>query len=60
MAERPPGTTIRTTLFRRDELLEIAVTLGEPRSESVKIVPIEGATPSQTGLREAWLNPFQR
>ena len=60
LAERPPGTTIRTTLFRRDELLEIAVTLGEPRSESVKIVPIEGATPSQTGLREAWLNPFQR
>jgi predicted metalloprotease with PDZ domain len=60
LAERPPGTTVRATLFRRDELQEIAVTLGEPPAESATIVPVEGASPAQAALREAWLNPFHR
>jgi predicted metalloprotease with PDZ domain len=60
LAERHPGTTVRATVFRRDELLEIPVTLGEPPAESAAIVPIEGATPGQAALREAWLAPFQR
>jgi predicted metalloprotease with PDZ domain len=60
LAERQPGTTVRATVFRRDELLEFPVTLGEPPAESAAIVPIEGATPGQAALREAWLAPFQR
>jgi predicted metalloprotease with PDZ domain len=60
LAERSPGTTVKATVFRRDELLEIPVTLGEPPAESVSIVPAEGATPAQAALREAWLAPFQR
>ena len=48
------------SVFRRDELLEIPVTLGEPPADSVSIVPAEGATPAQAALREAWLAPFQR
>jgi predicted metalloprotease with PDZ domain len=60
LAERPAGMTVRATVFRRDELLEIPVTLGEPPTESAAIVPIEGATPEQAALREAWLAPFQR
>jgi len=60
LAERPPGTTARMTVFRRDALHEIPVTLGEPPAESATIVPIEGATVEQAALREAWLAPFQR
>jgi predicted metalloprotease with PDZ domain len=47
-------------VFRRDELLEIPVTLGDPPAETATIVPIDGATPAQAALREAWLTPFQR
>jgi predicted metalloprotease with PDZ domain len=60
LSERPPGTTVRATVFRRDELLEIPVTLGEPPAESAAIAPIDGATTAQAALREAWLAPFQR
>src|SRR5262245_35733428 len=60
LAERTPGTTVKATVFRRDDLLEIPVTLGEAPAESVAIVPAEGATPAQAALREAWLAPFQR
>jgi len=60
LAERSPGTTVRATVFRRDELLEIPVTLGQPPAESAAIVPIDRPTPAQAALREAWLAPFQR
>ena len=60
LAERAPGTTVRASVFRRDELLEIPVTLGEPKPDTVAIVPIEGATSEQSALGEAWLNPFER
>lgn len=60
LAERPPGTTVRVTVFRRDALQEIPVTLGEPPAECASIVPVEGATVEQAALREAWLSPFQR
>jgi predicted metalloprotease with PDZ domain len=60
LAERPPGSSVRVTLFRRDALHEIPVTLGELPSETATIAPIEGATVEQAALREAWLAPFQR
>jgi predicted metalloprotease with PDZ domain len=60
LAERSAGATVRATVFRRDELLEIPVTLGEPPAESAAIVPMDAATPEQAALREAWLAPFQR
>ena len=60
LAERPPGTTVRATVFRRDELLEIPVVLAEAPSETAAIVPLEGASVEQTALREAWLAPFQK
>jgi len=60
LTERSPGTTVRATVFRRDELLEIPVTLGQPPAESAAIVPIDRPTPAQAALREAWLAPFQR
>ena len=33
LAERPPGATVRATVFRRDELLEIPVVLAEAPAE---------------------------
>jgi predicted metalloprotease with PDZ domain len=60
LAERPVGATVKATVFRRDELLEIPVTLGERPAESAAIVPMEDATPEQAALREAWLAPFHR
>ena len=59
LAEKPPGTTVTMTVFRRDELLEIPVALGEAPAETVTIVPIEGANAEQVALREGWLTPFQ-
>jgi predicted metalloprotease with PDZ domain len=60
LAERPPGTIVRAMVFRREELVEIPVTLGEAPMNSAAIVPADGATVEQTALREAWLAPFQR
>lgn len=60
LAERPPGATVRATVFRREELLEIPIVMGEAPAESAAIVPIDGATIEQTALREAWLAPFQK
>ena len=60
LAERSPGATARVAVFRRDELLEIPVTLSETPAESAAIVPLEGASAEQVALREAWLAPFTR
>jgi predicted metalloprotease with PDZ domain len=60
LAERAPGTTVKVTVFRRDELIDVPVTLAESRPETASIVPVDGATPAQAAFREAWLNPFQR
>lgn len=60
LAERLPGTIVTATVFRRDELLEIPITLGESPAEKAAIVPFEGATRDQAALRDAWLAPFQR
>ena len=59
LAERSPGQTVKLSVFRRDEMLEIPLTLGELPAESASIAPIAGATPAQSALREAWLAPFR-
>jgi predicted metalloprotease with PDZ domain len=55
LTERPPGTAVRIAVFRRDELLEVPVTLTEPPAEIPTIAPVEGATPEQSAIRDAWL-----
>jgi predicted metalloprotease with PDZ domain len=60
LAEHSPGTTVRATVFRRDELIEIPIVVGEAPAETAAIVPLDGATVQQTALREAWLAPFQK
>ena len=58
LAERAAGSTVKVSVFRRDELLEIPVTLAEAPAESAAVVPAAGAAPAQAALREAWLSPF--
>jgi predicted metalloprotease with PDZ domain len=60
LAERAPGTTVLATVFRREELLEIPIVVGEAPAEAAAIVAVDGATIQQNALREAWLAPFQK
>ena len=54
LCERGPGGELRLTVFRRDELVEVAVTLGEPREDVVWLEPLPEATPAQRAAFEAW------
>jgi predicted metalloprotease with PDZ domain len=49
------GQTVRLSLFRMDELLEVAVQLAPAPRDTVTFVPNEKAGPEQLALRERWL-----
>jgi predicted metalloprotease with PDZ domain len=54
LCERRPGGRLRLTVFRREELVEVEVTLGEPPEDTVWIAPSPTATPAQRAAFEAW------
>ena len=54
LGERGPGGSLRLTLFRRDELLEVPVQLGTPPEDTVWLEPLPDATPAQRAAFEAW------
>jgi predicted metalloprotease with PDZ domain len=59
LEERGPGGALRLTVFRRDELVEVPVTLGEPPEDAVWLEPVDGATAEQRAAFEAWTGlPF--
>jgi predicted metalloprotease with PDZ domain len=49
-----PGGTLRLTVFRRDELVEVPVTLGEPVEDAVWLEPVPQPTDEQRGAFQAW------
>jgi predicted metalloprotease with PDZ domain len=49
-----PGGTIRLTVFRRDELVEVPVTLGEPPEDALWLEPVPEPTAEQRGAFQAW------
>jgi predicted metalloprotease with PDZ domain len=49
------GDTVTLTLFRRDELLHVPVTLTEAPMEQLEIVSVARPTAAQTRLLHAWL-----
>jgi predicted metalloprotease with PDZ domain len=51
LSERKAGDVVHLTLFRRDELVEVAVPLGAAPCDAVRIVPI--ARPTALQLRIA-------
>jgi predicted metalloprotease with PDZ domain len=54
MRQLGPGGTLRLTVFRRDELVEVPVVLGEPPEDAVWIEPVPEPTPAQLAAFEAW------
>jgi predicted metalloprotease with PDZ domain len=49
-----PGGTLRLTVFRRDELVEVVVPLAAPPEDTVWLEPVENATAAQRAAFEAW------
>lgn len=52
---RSPGERVTLTTFRRDELREVDITLGQRPHNKVTIEPIATATPEQRAVYEGWL-----
>jgi predicted metalloprotease with PDZ domain len=54
LRERGGGGALRLTVFRRDELVDVPVTLGEPREDVVWLELVPEATPAQRAAFESW------
>ncbi|HQR30313.1 MAG TPA: PDZ domain-containing protein, partial [Anaeromyxobacteraceae bacterium] len=54
MRQVGPGGTLRLTVFRRDELREVAVTLAEPPEEVAWIEPVPEPTAAQRAAFLSW------
>ncbi len=50
-----PGQTVRLSLFRMDELIEVPVQLAAAPRDTVTFVPDPQASPEQRTAREGWL-----
>jgi len=55
LAPKKPGDPVRFTIFRRDELREVAVTLGEKPVDKLKIAPATDASDAEKAAYRAWL-----
>lgn len=53
--ERAPGETVTVTVFRRDELQQVPVTLGVRPPDDYRIEALPGATAEQRARFRAWL-----
>ena len=59
LAAYRPGDTVTLTLFRRDELRTIELTLAEKPADKLAIAPAPGATAADKALYEQWMRaPF--
>jgi predicted metalloprotease with PDZ domain len=54
LCERGPGGSLRLTVFRRDELVEVRVTLGTPPEDTLWLEHLSDATPAQRAAFESW------
>jgi predicted metalloprotease with PDZ domain len=54
MRQVGPGGQLRLSVFRKDELLEVRVTLGQPPDEVVWLEPVPEPTPAQKSAFQAW------
>jgi predicted metalloprotease with PDZ domain len=55
LAAKKAGDRVRFAIFRRDELRDVEVTLGEKPVEKFKIVPAADAGDAEKAAYEAWL-----
>ena len=49
-----PGEAVTVTVFRRDELRAVKVTLGERPHDKWSVVPVENPTDAQKAAFQAW------
>jgi predicted metalloprotease with PDZ domain len=52
--ERAPGETVRVSVFRRDQLLEVAVVLAPRPDDAVWLAPLPSVTDAQRRSFERW------
>ena len=55
LEERGPGGVLRLSVFRRDELVEVPVTLGEPPEDTVWVEAVTDATAAQREAFQRWV-----
>jgi predicted metalloprotease with PDZ domain len=55
VGERRPGDAVTVSLFRRDELLHVPLTLAPAPPNTLKIAPVDDPSPEQRALYEEWL-----
>ncbi len=53
--EKKPGEAVRLTLFRRDRLLEVPVTLGAKPADAVYLAKVDKPTDAQKAAYQSWL-----
>jgi predicted metalloprotease with PDZ domain len=53
--EKPPGETVRVTIFRRDRLLEVEVVLGQRPADAAWLARVDKPTEAQRAAWQAWL-----
>lgn len=54
LCERGPGGTLKLTVFRRDELVNVSVVLDDPPADTVWLEAAPDPTPAQRAAFEAW------
>lgn len=59
LAERRPGDGVTLTLFRRDELLHLPVTLAAAPHDTLTIEQVAEPTAEQRQIYEGWLGPWE-
>jgi predicted metalloprotease with PDZ domain len=55
LADRQPGERVTLTFFRRDELRDVELTLGQRPYNKVTIAPMAAASAAQKRIYERWL-----
>jgi predicted metalloprotease with PDZ domain len=53
--DKSPGDTVRLTVFRRDRLVEVPVTLGQKPADAVWLARVDQPTDAQKAAYQAWL-----
>jgi predicted metalloprotease with PDZ domain len=54
LRERGPAGALRLTVFRRDELVDVPVTLGDAPEDTLWVEPVPEPSPAQQAAFEAW------
>jgi len=53
--EKHPGDTVHLTVFRRDKLVEVPVTLGQKPADAAWLARVDKPTDAQRAAYQAWL-----